>query len=305
MTNAPGTNGAINNMNERSIEPRHEWHDLANSRLHAMHWDPSVATQPPCLLVHGLGSNARLWDGVAWRLAELGHPTVAIDQRGHGQSSKPDSGYDMATVTDELFELINHLGWDQPLVAGQSWGANVVLELGYRHPTASQAIACVDGGFIELQERFPVWEDAAEMMAPPKLAGTPYTKMQQWMAKSNADWPEEGRRGQLASFEVLDDGTVTPWLTFERHLQVLRGLWEHRPSTRYANINTPLMMIPADTGDVAWTASKRAAVDAAIEALPHGRADWFSPAHHDVHAQHPAEVADLLHQAATKADFFL
>jgi pimeloyl-ACP methyl ester carboxylesterase len=283
MMNAPGTNGALNNMNERSIEPRHEWHDLANSRLHAVHWDPLAATQPPCLLVHGLGSNARLWDGVAWRLAELGHPTVAIDQR----------------------ELINHLGWDQPLVAGQSWGANVVLELGYRHPTASQAIACVDGGFIELQERFPVWEDAAEMMAPPKLAGTPYTKMQQWMAKSNADWPEEGRQGQLASFEVLDDGTVTPWLTFERHLQVLRGLWEHRPSTRYASINTPLMMIPADTGDVAWTASKRAAVDAAIEALPHGRADWFSPAHHDVHAQHPAEVADLLHQAATKADFFL
>lgn len=289
---------------DRPIEPRHEWHDLANSRLHAVHWDTPEPTGPPCLLVHGLASNAHLWDGVAWRLAQLGHPTVAIDQRGHGQSSKPDTDYAMATVTDELFELINHFGWEQPLVAGQSWGANVVLELGYRHPTAAGAIACVDGGFIELQERFPIWEDAAEMMAPPRLAGTPIAKMREWMASSNPDWPEEGRRGQLANFEVLSDGTVTPWLTFERHLQVLRGLWEHRPSTRYADIDTPLLMIPADTGDVAWTASKRAAVDAAVAALSSGRVEWFSPAHHDVHAQHPAEVADLLHRASTKADFF-
>jgi pimeloyl-ACP methyl ester carboxylesterase len=304
MTNTDNANSTRNPMIERPIEPRHVWHDLARSRLHAVHWDPTTATEPPCLLVHGLASNARLWDGVAWRLAELGHPTVAIDQRGHGQSSKPDSDYDMSTVTDELFELIAHLGWEQPLVAGQSWGANVVLELGYRHRGAARVIACVDGGFIELQDRFPVWEDAAEMMAPPNLAGTPFTKMQQWMASSNPDWPEEGRQGQLANFEVLDDGTVTPWLTFERHLQVLRGLWEHRPSTRYTSIDTPLLMIPADTGDAAWTASKRASVDAAVQALPHGRADWFSPAHHDVHAQHPAEVADLLHRAATKADFF-
>lgn len=304
MTNADSPDNISPPMIDRPIEPRHIWHDLTDSRLHAVHWDPPAATQPPCLLVHGLASNARLWDGVGWRLAELGHPTVAIDQRGHGQSSKPDSDYEMATVADELSELILQLGWEQPLVAGQSWGANVVLELGYRHPEATRAIACVDGGFIELQDRFPVWEDAAEMMAPPRLAGTSFTKMQQWMASSNPDWPEEGRQGQLANFEVLGDGTVTPWLTFERHLQVLRGLWEHRPSTRYTSIDTPLLMIPANTGDVAWTASKRAAVDAAVQALPHGRVEWFSPAHHDVHAQHPAEVADLLHRAATKADFF-
>ncbi len=53
----------------------------------------------PFLLVHGLASNARTWDGVAARLAAEGHPVVAIDQRGHGLSDKPDDGYDYATVT--------------------------------------------------------------------------------------------------------------------------------------------------------------------------------------------------------------
>src|SRR5688500_20348076 len=51
----------------------------------------------PVLLVHCLSSNARLWDGVAARLAEAGHPVVAVDLRGHGSSEDvPETG------TDEL-----------------------------------------------------------------------------------------------------------------------------------------------------------------------------------------------------------
>jgi len=294
----------MNTLSTERPAPRHEWHQLAASSIHAVHWDPVEPTAPPCLLVHGLASNAHLWDGVGWRLAQMGHPTVAIDQRGHGQSSKPDDDYAMVTVANEVRELIALWDWTAPLVAGQSWGANVVLEFAHRHPGIAQSITCVDGGFIQLQDRFPVWDDAAAAMAPPKLIGTPFDRMQEWMASSNPDWPEEGRLGQLANFEVRDDGTIAPWLTFERHLQVLRGLWEHQPSALYPEVNTPLLMIPADTGDVAWTSSKRQAVDAAIAALPHGRAEWFSPAHHDVHAQHPAKVADLLHRASTEADFF-
>ncbi len=57
-----------------AVEPRHEWHALASGvELHAVHWDPaSPGTDEavPFLLVHGLASNARLWDGVAQHLAD-------------------------------------------------------------------------------------------------------------------------------------------------------------------------------------------------------------------------------------------
>jgi pimeloyl-ACP methyl ester carboxylesterase len=255
-------------------------------------------------LVHGLASNARLWDGVAARLAASGHEVVAIDQRGHGRSSKPDEGYDMATVADDLALVIRALGWDRAAVAGQSWGGNVVLELAVRHPELVSCVVCVDGGFIDLRERFPNWDDAATALAPPRLAGTPLATMRGWLDASAGDWPETGREGTMANFEVRDDGTIAPWLTFDRHLLVLRGLWEHEPSTRYPLVTAPVLLIAADNGDVAWTRSKHAAVDAAIASLPRGRAEWFSPAHHDVHAQHPDAVADLLHQASTDPTFF-
>ena len=59
----------------------------------------------PFLLVHGLSSNARLWDGIARRLAEAGHQVVAVDQRGHGRSEQVDDGYTTAQCAADLAAL--------------------------------------------------------------------------------------------------------------------------------------------------------------------------------------------------------
>ncbi|MEM1333899.1 MAG: alpha/beta fold hydrolase, partial [Actinomycetota bacterium] len=146
------------------IEPRHRLIPLSSGvELHVLEWLPTnEPSDTPFLLTHGLASNARLWDGVAWRLAERGHRVIAVDQRGHGRSSKPDGPYDVTTCADDLALLIDSVGFElPPLVAGQSWGGNVVLELGFRHPDSVRLVACVDGGFIDLQERFESWEACA------------------------------------------------------------------------------------------------------------------------------------------------
>ena len=77
----------------------------------------------PTLLVHGLASNATLWSGVADSLALDGHPVAAVDLRGHGRSSKPDVGYDFATINSDLLAVLGRLGWvtGEPVIAGQSW----------------------------------------------------------------------------------------------------------------------------------------------------------------------------------------
>ena len=258
-------------------------------------------TGTPFLLVHGLASNARMWDGVAEHLAAAGHPAVAVDLRGHGRSSKPDEGYDFATIVHDLVVLIDALGWQRPIVVGQSWGGNVVIELAATHPTTIAAVAAVDGGFIELADRFHTWDECRVTLAPPRLAGTPFSSMEQWMREANPDWPESGILGSLANFEVRADGTISSWLTFERHMMILEALYAHRPSQRFADITVPTMLIPADTGVVSWTHDKQVAVDAALAALPNGRVRWFSPAHHDIHAQHPAELAEVLAAFAQEA----
>jgi len=279
--------------------------------LYVLRWEPATAADDaqPWILTHGLASNARLWDGVARRLAERGQYVVTVDQRGHGRSSKPGGPYDVPTCADDLALLIDALGFDEPpSVGGQSWGANVVLELGYRYPEAVSQIVCVDGGFIDLQSQFPNWDDCAEVLAPPQLVGTPLDRMQEWINQSASDWPAEGRAGTMANFEVRADGTIAPWLTFERHLKVLRGLWEHRPASRFSQLQVPALLIAADNshagGGAGWSSTKQVAVDNAIEALTCGRVEWFRPAHHDVHAQHPGLIANLLEKTVTDPFFY-
>ncbi len=86
----------------------------------------------PFLLVHGLSSNARLWDAVAAVLADAGHPSYAVDLRSHGESDSPPDGYDTATAAADLAVVCRRLDLDRPVVAGQSWGGNVVVRLAAR-----------------------------------------------------------------------------------------------------------------------------------------------------------------------------
>ena len=261
------------------------------------------AHAPAFVLMHGLASNARLWDGVAARLVERGHPAVTVDLRGHGRSSKPDGRYDLPTVADDVAALIVALGLERPVVAGQSWGGNVAIELGARHPGVARGIVCVDGGWFEPSRTFPSWEACREALAPPRLAGRRLTEVEGYIRAAHPDWPETGIAGTLANFERFPDGTIAPWLTYERHLTVLRGMWEHHPSERYALVMAPVLLVPAGADAVVErTHSRQAAVAEALAALPRARVHPIA-GDHDIHAQHPKAVADVMADAVADGFF--
>src|SRR4051794_41796960 len=96
-----------------------------------------------------------MWDGVAAHLVERGHRAATVDLRGHGRSSTPDGRYDVATVAGDVASVIEALGWERPVVAGQSWGGNVVLEGGARHGGPARGLVPVDGGRPRPSPRFP------------------------------------------------------------------------------------------------------------------------------------------------------
>lgn len=259
---------------------------------------------PPVLLVHGLASNARLWDGVAARLADAGHPVAAVDQRGHGRSSKPDDGYDFATVTADLAAVVDALGWAgrSPVVAGQSWGGNVVLDLAANRHGVAGAVVLVDGGTIELASRFADWPTAESALAPPPLAGLDRGDFEQMMRVHHPDWPEAGIAGTLANVETLPDGTIRPWLSRPNHMRILRHLWEHRPRELYARVQVPALLVMAeDRSAPRWMGGKRQEVAAALKELPGARVEWIE-GDHDLHAQYPERVAGLIHEVAQSAD---
>ena len=262
--------------------------------------NPSAAT---FVLVHGLASNARLWDGVAEQLQAFGHTVIALDQRGHGRSDAPDTGYDLETAVADLLTLIDALGLSRPILAGQSWGGNVVLELAWRRPDVVRGIACVDGGVIELAEWYPSWDDCLSALTPPTLDHLTLAELEARIRAQVPHFPERAIAAYLHCFRIRANGTVEARLARSRHLAILRSLWEHRPSTRWATLNAPTLLLLADTGEATRTAAKRRTEAAALAAGGNIRSLWFAPGHHDLHLQFPERVADVLVQAVRDGFF--
>jgi pimeloyl-ACP methyl ester carboxylesterase len=257
----------------------------------------------PFVLVHGLASNLRLWDGVAEALHARGHTVVALDQRGHGRSDRPDSLHDMNAAVADLRTVIRAMGLERPVIAGQSWGGNVVLEFGWLYPREVRGIVCVDGGIIELADWFETWEACLAALTPPRLDHLTLAEIEQRIRAGHPDLPDRAIAAALDCFRVREDGRVEPRLARERHLEILRSLWEHRPSTRFPTLETAALLVLADTGEGARTERKRHAERVARASAPRVRSHWFSPAYHDVHSQFPERVADLLATAARDGFF--
>ena len=252
--------------------------------------DPSL---PTVLLVHGLASNARLWDGVSERLGGLGFPTVAVDLRGHGESDRVEDGFDMATVADDLAAVLTEVTFAPALVAGQSWGGNVVVELAARHPELVRGVLLVDGGFIRLADRFASWEEAEAALAPPRFDGLRRDDLVERAADVFPGFPPSGVHGQLANFEDAGDGTIRPRLSRANHMRILRHLYEHDPFRTAPEVEVPVWVL-AVSGDM----TPRGAVEAFVADLPDGRLIW-AEGHHDIHAQQPDVVAGLVADMAS------
>jgi hypothetical protein len=77
---------------------------------------------------------------------------------------------------------------------------------------------------------------------------------------------------------------------------ILRELWEHQPRSLYPDVIVPVLLLPVDTGDPRWTKAKSQSIDVAVKELARCRVHWLK-GDHDIHAQHPEELADVLHGA--------
>ena len=224
----------------------------------------------PFLLVHGLASNARLWDGVAGRLAAAGHEVVAVDQRGHGRSEETPDGYDTSTAAGDLAALIRTSAGPgrAPVVAGQNSGGNVVLTLAARHRGVA-GVALVDGGWIHLADRFPTFDECWAQLAPPVFDGWTRASLTSVPAAGTATGPKEGRLGALANFGDLPDGTVRPHLAREHHRSIVHSLWQDDPRPLYSAVPVPTLLMAAV--DAVPSAPRRSPTPSTASPTPRSR----------------------------------
>lgn len=98
--------------------------------------------EPALVFLHYWGGSSRTWDAVTGRLADT-YRTVAIDQRGWGDSAAPEQGYAIADLADDAQDVIAALKLTRYVIVGHSMGGKVAQLLAARQPAGLAGVVLV------------------------------------------------------------------------------------------------------------------------------------------------------------------
>ena len=122
------------------IHLNHHYAYLSQIRMHYV----TAGEGEPLVLLHGWPQTWYEWREVMPALAKK-FRIIAPDLRGLGDTSRPQVGYDSATIANDVWELVNgKLGYAQFFLAGHDWGGPVAFSLAAHHRDAVRRLAIID-----------------------------------------------------------------------------------------------------------------------------------------------------------------
>ncbi|MEE4545452.1 alpha/beta hydrolase [Streptomyces sp. V4-01] len=238
--------------------------------------EPAVAdTGRPCLLLlHGLLGRASHWADSARRLSPR-YRVLALDQRGHGRSDKPDGPYTPDAYAADAIAAVEQLGLGPVTLVGHSMGALTAWQAAAARPDLVAALVICDMRASALGEAGQrEWEDwLAQWPTPFATLG----EVREWFAAGDpwAD-PPNPRRGDFFA-EVMEE-RANGWypLYDPRHLLASRDPWIRDAHwDELAQVGCPALVVRGLDGELG-----RAEAQEMVRVLPHGRYAEIADAGH-------------------------
>ncbi|WP_033218974.1 alpha/beta fold hydrolase [Kitasatospora phosalacinea] len=249
----------------------------AGVELHCRDWAGDPAGRP-VLLLHGLAGHAGEWDALAGALAPA-HRVVAVDQRGHGRSTRRPGSVDRAAYVADALAVADRLGLERPLLVGQSLGGHTALLAAAAHPDRFGALALVEAA----AGRSPGLPEQVGGM----LRGWPLPFPDRAAAVGFFGGGPVGE-AWADGLEQRPDGW---WPRFDTEVMVesLAPLAARDHWADWAALTCPTLLVLGRRGII-----PAAETDRMLALRPEVRAVSLPGAGHDVHLEHPAELSRLL-----------
>lgn len=238
---------------------------LAIASLQLAYRDWPLGSEP-VLALHGLADHSGVWAGLAEHFPADIYHLVAPDLRGHGDSSKPQTGYSAPEIIADLEALMDHLSWPSAHVIAHSWAAKIALVWAAQRGDRLRSLVLVDPAFVG---QLPGWiaptlplvyrmlsflkligpfdnREAMEQVAQGLREYQGWSPFQQAIFATAIEQKSDGRWGSkfgvTARNGVFEDVLKSSGLTQSLNLPVLliqpeRGLnqtaWQLRPYRQY------------------------------------------------------------------------
>jgi 2-(acetamidomethylene)succinate hydrolase len=145
-------------------------HDVTLPAGHSLRYYEWAGAGTNLVLLHGSGSYGLQWEWVADHLGERFH-VFCLDQRGHGDSGRPDGEYSAEEYAEDIHQLVDTLGLGKIVIAGNSLGGRVAQVFAAEYPeqcSAAVVLALHLSNFYHDRERMAaVLRSACTMLNSP------------------------------------------------------------------------------------------------------------------------------------------
>ncbi len=253
---------------------------------------------PPLLMCHPTGFLAMTWSPMAQQLAGVAR-CWALDFRGHGQSTAPESGdFTWRGMCDDVLAVVDALGLDEVRAVGHSMGGAALLMAEQRRPGTFSRMWLYEpivfpplegGGHREnplaaaARRRRPRFVDRdaayANFASKPPLDGIDPTALRAYVDHGLRDAPD-------------GDG-VELVCTPETEASVFDNGMTHDTFAHLGEVTCPVTI--AASGDVGYGPAQMA--PAIVAALPHGALERHPTATHFGPMADPAGMAEAVRTA--------
>lgn len=120
------------------------WRTLARGPVELAYAETGAGDHP-VILLHGLAGTAQEWSTTLRALSDT-HRVVALEQRGHGHSTRMPQDVTRAAYVADVVALIERLGGRPVTLVGQSMGGHTAMLVAAENPHLVKQLVMVEAG---------------------------------------------------------------------------------------------------------------------------------------------------------------
>jgi non-heme chloroperoxidase len=147
-------------------------------RLHYLDWGGKGDT---ILFLHGLGDTAHIFDDLAPKFTNH-FRVLGLTRRGHGQSDKPETGYDTTTLVEDIRQFLDALSIQRVVLVGHSLAGDELTRFAGLHPDRVIKLVYLDAAYD--RSRLPeIHKQLSPELSPAKADMESLANFRQWVSR--------------------------------------------------------------------------------------------------------------------------
>ncbi|WP_169810258.1 alpha/beta fold hydrolase [Paenibacillus macquariensis] len=218
----------------------------------------SLEDKPVVLFLHFSGGNLNMWEGIISQF-EKEYSIIAPDFRGHGKSDKPQTGYHIDDMANDIYLLLQHLSVEHCHIVGSSMGAEVGLSIAASHPELVRSLVCEGALYNEFGEHGLFNGTEEEIIHRKEVLKVQLAERKECVFITKEEYVEEERAKLqqglwnecfLAFFEnnvqQMTNGEFTYCYLNRVRTEYIQKYWDVKFEQYYKMLQCPILFLPSE-----------------------------------------------------------